>query len=128
MRNHAATLTFFKKIIKIYGKKPDVVIVDGGPWYRQALNQLKILRQVVCGGIRNYIENWFETFKDRLRDFGIYFSHKRPGIIDLYRGREESFKHVINWLFAFVYYYNRIRGHMSLGGRTPFKYHLEVLS
>jgi putative transposase len=128
MRNHLATLTFFKKIIKLYGRKPDVVIVDGGPWYKDVLNKLKIRRQVVCGSIRNYIERWFETLKDRLRNFDIYFPHKKPGVIDLYRGREENFGHVINWLYAFVYYYNRIRGHMSLGGRTPFKYYLEVLS
>ncbi len=110
MRNHLAILTFFKKIIKLYGKKPDVVIVDGDPWYKDALNQLKIRRQVVCGGIRNYIEKWFETLKDKLRYFDVYFPHKKPNVVDIYRVKEENFKHVINWLSAFVYYYNRIRG------------------
>jgi transposase-like protein len=127
-RNHLATLTFFKQIVKLYKKKPEVVVVDGGPWYRDALNQLEIRRQVVCGGIRNYIERWFETLKDRLRNFDVYFPHKKPGVIDIYRCRQENFKHVINWLYAFVYYYNRIRRHMNLGGRTPFNYYQEVLS
>lgn len=128
MRNHLATLTFFKQIVKIYGKKPDVVIVDGGPWYRDALNRLGIRRQVVCGGIRNHIERWFETLKDRLRNFDIYFPHKKPGLIDLLRCREEKYEHVLNWLYGFVYYYNRIKGHMSLGNKPPFRYYQEVLS
>ena len=36
--------------------------------------------------------------------------------------KEESIKHVFNWLYAFVYYYNRIRKHTALDGKTPFKY------
>jgi transposase-like protein len=110
------------------GSLPNVIVVDGGTWYKDAMNQLEIRRQVVCGGIRNYIERWFETLKDRLRNFDIYFPHKKPGVIDVYRCRQENFKHVINWLSAFVYYCNRIRRHMRLGGRTPFNYYQEVLS
>ncbi len=128
MRNHLATLTFFKQITKLYGQKPELVIVDGGPWYRDALNRLGIRRQVVSGGIRNYIERWFETLKDRLRIFDICFPHKKPSLIDIYRCREDNFKHVFDWLYAFVYYYNRIGGHTTLGGKTPLKYWLEVLS
>jgi transposase-like protein len=53
--------TFFRQITRLYGRKPEEAIVDGGPWYRDALNRLGIRRQVVSGGIRNYIERWFET-------------------------------------------------------------------
>jgi len=127
-RNYLTTFTFFRQITRFYGKKPEVVVVDGGPWYRDALNRLGIRRQVVSGGIRNYIERWFETLKDRLRDFDIYFPHKKLSLIDMCRCKEESLKHVFNWLYAFVYYYNRIRKHTTLDGKTPLKYWQEVLS
>ncbi len=127
-RNYITTFTFFRQIKRQYGKSPEVVIVDGGPWYREALNRLGIRRQVVSGGIRNYIERWFETLKDRLKDFDIYFPHKKLGTIDILRCRKESLEHVFNWLYAFVYYYNRIRKHTTLDGKSPLKYWREVLS
>ncbi len=51
-RNYITTFTFFRQITRQY-EDPEVVIVEGGPWYRDALNRLGIRRQVVSGGILN---------------------------------------------------------------------------
>jgi hypothetical protein len=51
-----------------------------------------------CGNIRNYIERWFETLKDRLRNFDVYFPAKKSGIINIYRYKEENFPPVVNCL------------------------------
>ena len=51
MRNYLATRTFFKKIIEIYGKRPGLVVTDGGPWYPEALRRLGIKFQVISGSI-----------------------------------------------------------------------------
>jgi transposase-like protein len=63
-RNYLTTFAFFRQITRFYGEKPEVAVVDDCPWYRDALNRLGIRRQVVSGGIRNYIERWFETLKE----------------------------------------------------------------
>ncbi|MEM2934694.1 MAG: DDE-type integrase/transposase/recombinase [Methanocellales archaeon] len=96
MRNYLATFSFFKVMITFYGRAPDLVVIDGGHWYLAALSRLGIKYQVVSGNIRNYIERWYETLKDRLKGFDIYFPHKK------------CFEHVFNWLYAFVYFYNRV--------------------
>ena len=113
-RNYLATLSFFRAMTTLYSKAPDLVVVDGGHWYPHALRRLGIQHKVVSGDIRNYIERWYQTLKDRLRCFDIYFPHKK------------RFEHVLNWLYAYVFFYNRIRKHMSLDGKTPLKYHTEV--
>lgn len=115
MRNYLATFSFFKAMTTFYGKTPELVIIDGGSWYPAALSRLGIKYQVVSGDIRNYVERWYETLKDRLRGFDIYFPHKK------------CFEHVLNWLYAFVYFYNRIRNHMSLEEETPYTYYKEVI-
>lgn len=111
MRNYLATRTFFKRIIKIYGKRPGLVVTDGGPWYPEALRRLGIKFQVISGSIRNYIERWYKSFKTRVKAFDKYFPHKK------------SYDHIINWLNTFIYFYNRVRRHMSLGDMTPLEYY-----
>jgi hypothetical protein len=37
------------------------------------------------------------------------------------RCKEDNLKNVFNWLYAFVYYYNRLGKHTILDGKTPLK-------
>lgn len=115
-RNYLTTKSFFIDIHRYYGKKPRIVIADGGTWYPDALQRLGIRLKIVSGDIKNYIERWYKTFKGRIKAFDKYFPHK------------EKYNHIKYWVNAFVFYYNFIRRHMSLGNKTPMEYHKEVLN
>ena len=102
-RSYLAALKFFTLMMRFAGK-PELVITDGGPWYKPALRRLGIKHKEMHGGERNYIERWFETLKDRARGFDVY-----------YPGRRDSFETLLEWLSMFVLYYNHARYHMTLG-------------
>lgn len=121
------TLSFLKGMARKYGKKPEWIITDGGIWYNYALRRLGINHKIVSGNIRNYVERQIETLKDRLKVFDNYFPHKESGYVGLLYVRRDNYSHVINWLCAFTFFYNRLRRHMSLCGRTPEQYIREVL-
>ena len=55
-----------------YGKKPKLVLTDGGPWY-YILPRMGIRHEIISGGVRSYIERFNETLKDRTRMFYNYF-------------------------------------------------------
>lgn len=61
-------LGFLKRCLRYCKGKP-VIATDGSPWYYWPARRLGLKHIVMCGGKRNYIERWFETFKDRLRAF-----------------------------------------------------------
>jgi len=113
-RNTLTTMCFFKQMIRHYGRIPTLVIIDGGPWYPRALNSLGIEYQVVSGKKRNYIERWYKTYKRRIKAFDRYFPHKKDR------------KHLKHWLNMFVFFYNRIRKHRSLGAKPPLQFYKEV--
>ena len=94
----------------MYGYLPSVAITDGGSWYL-VLRRYGIEHKVVSGGIRNYVERLIETVKDRTRVFDNYFPSKRWNI-----------EHVYRWLNLYAFYYNWIRGHMTLYGLSPVFY------
>jgi len=96
-----------------------VLITDGGPWYRWPTQRLGLKHVVMSGGERNYIERWFETFKDRLRAFDCYFPTR-------------DLESVQNFCHAFGFFYNRCRWHQSMkgppsGGGGGLKVWMEVL-
>ncbi|MDI6903186.1 MAG: hypothetical protein QMC77_05555 [Methanocellales archaeon] len=102
--------------LSLLWKEAKKVIADGGTRYPDALQRLGIRLKIVSGDIRNYIERWYKTFKGRIKAFDKYFPHK------------EKYNHIKYWVNAFVFYYNFIRRHMSLGNKTPMEYHEEVLN
>jgi transposase-like protein len=113
------TLGFLRRTLRFCEGKP-IIATDGGPWYRWPAQRLGLKHVVLCGGERNYVERWFETFKDRLRTFDCYFP-------------TSGLQTVENFCSVFCFWYNECRGHMSLGrppsgGEGGFKAWLEVLS
>ena len=63
---------FFQELEKQYGKRPELIVTDGGKWYN-ILKRMKIPHEVVSRGIRSYVEGVIETVKDRTRMFDNYF-------------------------------------------------------
>jgi putative transposase len=72
--------------------------------YRTALFRLGLSGQVDYTD-RNLIEKWFHTLKMRVDRFHNSWVGSR--------------RSVRQWLALFAHYYNHLRPHQSLGGRTP---------
>jgi len=70
-------LRFLKRCLRYCKGKP-IIVTGGGPRYRWPARRLGLKHVVMCGGERNYIERWFETFKDRLRAFDCCFPTSDP--------------------------------------------------
>ena len=101
-RESIDALKFLKHCLRYCRGKP-VIITDGGPWYRWPTQRLGLKHVVMCGGERNYIERWFETFKDKLHTFDCYFP-------------TSDLESVQNFCQAFGLLYNRCRWHQSVKG------------
>jgi transposase-like protein len=96
------TIVFMKKVLETCtdGSKP-VVLVDGGPWYPWALNEMGFKWLHVTFGERNAIERLFRTLKERTRRFYNNLpSHRLDNL--------QSFMDV------FMLWYNRLRRHQGL--------------
>ncbi len=109
VRNILVAIGFFQAIRREYGRLPRKVVTDGGVWYPWALRRLGIEHEVVCGGIRSYVERFNETLKDRARSFDKYFP------CDL----RCDLSHIIHWVRLVVLDYNWVRPHLSRGKRPP---------
>jgi len=105
-----STIDTVNQALEACREKP-IFIVDHAPWYAGAFEWLGLEWIPITFGIRNYIERWYRTFKDRTKRF-----YNNFGIRDDRRaiGRVEGFVHM------FAYWYNRIRPHETIGGETPF--------
>ena len=57
-----------KKALRSCINKP-LILVDKGPWYRDALQSLGLKWKHVTRGMRNRIERWFRTLKEQTRKF-----------------------------------------------------------
>jgi putative transposase len=55
-----------------------IIITDHAPWYKYAFESLKLDYIQKTFGIRNYIERWYRTFKERTRRFYNNFPTKDP--------------------------------------------------
>jgi transposase-like protein len=85
--------------------------VDHAPWYPSAFEWLQVDWVRLTFSIRNYIERWYRTFKERTKRFYDNF-----GI----RDDSRAIKRVGRFVHMFAYSYNRMRPHETLSGRTPF--------
>jgi len=60
--------SFLKYILKKCTNQPKI-LVDGGPWYKPALNRLGVEWEHITFGLRNPVEQWFGIFKHRIKRF-----------------------------------------------------------
>ena len=60
-------------LILSYERSKLKVLVDRGPWYPWALNELSLEWEHVTFGRRNRVERWFGYFKARVKAFGKSF-------------------------------------------------------
>jgi len=107
-RTNTVCKKFFQEIEQIYGKKADLVVTDGGPWYK-ILPRIGWSHETISGGIRSYVERMIETVKDRTRLFDNYFPSKHTWVAG----------HVKRWMDLFLFYYNWIRSHMTFQNNSP---------
>jgi len=80
------------ELIKTYGKKPELVVTDGGTWYK-FLPRIGLSPEFVSGGIHSYVERVIETVKDRTRCFDNYFPSIHPFIAG----------HVKRWMDLYLF-------------------------
>jgi len=95
---------FLRKVLKVCENKP-FVLVDRGPWYPYVLERFGFVFAHMTRGLRNYIERWFLTLKERTKRFYNKFTGRRTL-------EAEKF------LELFIFWYNCLREHMTLR-RTP---------
>lgn len=107
-RTNWACKRFLEELEQKYGKKPKLVLTDGGPWY-YILPRMGIPHNVISGGVRSYIERFNETLKDRTRMFDNYFPSTHSWVAG----------HTHRWMCLFLFYYNWIRSHMTFNDNSP---------
>ena len=101
-RSNFESYSFIRKVLEACDGKPSMVYVDGGPWYRYALDRLGIPWEHVTFGPRNPIEQWFHVLKQRIKRFYRRWPHNA----DLVQVNE--------WIHSFVACYHLKRGWGSL--------------
>ncbi|UJG41279.1 MAG: hypothetical protein K9W45_02175 [Candidatus Heimdallarchaeum aukensis] len=91
----------------VWGFKPRIVVTDAGVWY-PVLLRLGIKISVIKGGLRSYIE----LFNATLKSYRWFHSilHCTCPIRAVYGST-----HLSGFLTLFMFYYNFIRPHQSLG-------------
>ena len=97
-RNMLTAEQFLKSLIKKYGKHP--LSTDGGTWYPQACNFLKITHHLHSVHEKSIIERTIQYIKDRTEMFDDYFPCRKDNC---------KLMHITNWLKLFVDMYNRIK-------------------
>ena len=88
--------SFLKHVLTKCTNQPKI-LVDGGPWYKPALDRLGVEWEHITFGLRNPIEQWFFLLKHRIKRF----YRNWP-----YNTKLET---VQNWLNCFVSMYHFTR-------------------
>jgi putative transposase len=96
-----STILVLKEALKSCRGTP-LLITDHAPWYKHAFEYLKLDYIQKTFGIRNYIERWYRTFKQRTRRFYNNFPIKDP---------PRAIERIDRFLHLFAYWYNRMRPH-----------------
>jgi putative transposase len=96
-RNILTAEQFLKSLVKEYGKHP--LSTDGGTWYPQACNFLKITHHLHSAYEKSIIERTIQYIKDRTESFDDYFPCRKDNC---------KLMHITNWLKLFVDMYNQI--------------------
>ena len=67
-RTSLDALYFLRRVLECCENEP-LILVDGGPWYRWALQRLGLRYDHQTFGERNAIEQWYSLFKARVKRF-----------------------------------------------------------
>ena len=105
-----STIDTAKRALELSRDRP-IFVVDHAPWYASAFEWLEVEWVPLTFGIRNYVERWYRTFKDRTKRFYNNFGVRDDG---------RAIKRVERFVHLFAYWYNRMRPHEALKGVTPF--------
>jgi putative transposase len=96
-RNMFVAERFLSNVTKEYGEHP--VSTDGGTWYPQACQFLKLNHHHIHSPYeKSIIERTIQYIKDRTECFDDYFPCRKKNC---------KLKHVQKWLNLFAYYYNK---------------------
>lgn len=107
LRNGAHAIWFINDVLKkCKNKKKVKIISDGAGWYPWACKVLHVKHEEVHGGLRNYIERFYKTFKAWARVFNKNFICKND---DLETVKRKAGLWIGLW-------YNQLRYHETLGG------------
>ncbi|MBA3977182.1 MAG: IS6 family transposase [Nitrosopumilus sp.] len=94
-RNMFVAEHFLSNIVDKHGQHP--VSTDGGTWYPQACQFLKLKHHLHSAYEKSIIERTMQYIKDRTECFDDYFPCRK---------KKCRLKHVINWLNLFVNFHN----------------------
>ena len=95
-RNMFVAERFLSNVVKEYGEHP--VSTDGGTWYPQACQFLKINHHIHSSYEKSIIERTIQYIKDRTECFDDYFPCRKKNC---------KLKRIQKWLNLFAYHYNK---------------------
>lgn len=65
-----STVSVTRKALETCANEDPLLIVDHAPWYKSAFEWIRGINYMQrTFGIRNYIERWYRTFKQRTKRF-----------------------------------------------------------
>ena len=94
-RNMLVDEKFIKSLVEKYGRH--VIYTDGGTWYDEACNILKLKHYLHSSFEKSLMERVNQYFKDRTESFDDYYPCVK---------NECNLFHVYNWIQFFVSMYN----------------------
>ena len=86
---------FLSNLVKDYGNHP--VSTDGGTWYPQACEFLKMDHHIHSSLEKSLIERKMQYIKDRTEIFDDYFPCRKQNC---------KLEHIIQWIKVFAYHHN----------------------
>ena len=97
-RNMLVAEKFISSLVEKYGRHP--VYTDGGTWYHEACNVLKLKHYLHSSIEKSLMERVNQYFKDRTENFDDYYPCMQQ------KDSEYNLFHVYNWIQFFVSMYN----------------------
>ena len=105
-----STVNIIREALKCCKNEKPLFVVDHAPWYKWSFEWLKLDYVQKTFGIRNYIERWYRTFKERTKRFYNNFPIRNEG---------RAIERISKFLHLFAYWYNHMRPHETFKGRVP---------
>jgi len=102
-RNILVAHMFLRLLVKRYGRKP--LYMDEASWYPLAARWTGLRHYVYGEDLKNVMERFIETVKDRLECFDDYFPCLKEPC---------NCRYVHNWFSVYALIYNQVRVHMTL--------------